>query len=285
MRIVAGSGCGPGQESGDISGYLAEVQEQERQLARLFDTSEELVIFDVGACEGEDSIRYATRYPRARIFAFEPSPSNQSLIEANFAKYRLDRAEIERCALSDRQGTATFHVSSGTPPVLFRGENWNYGNKSGSLLAPASEAPMFGWLKFEQRVDVPCRTFDDFCRARGLSRVDFVHMDVQGAELLVLAGARQSMSRIVSIWLEVSDEELYRGQGLRADVERLMRRSGFGRCAEIRRGAEGDQFYVNLRFPRVWRCWLGAKLASIGAGVRRVLGRWKRRIRNRPDQA
>ncbi len=285
MGILAGPGNEPGQELVDISGYLAEVQEQERQLGRLFDRSEALVIFDVGACEGEDSIRYATLFPRARVFAFEPLPGNQALIEANFAKYGLEGAELERSALSDRQGTATFHVSSGTPPELFRGENWNYGNKSGSLLAPASEAPMFGWLKFEQLVEVPCRTFDDFCSSRGLSRVDFVHMDVQGAELLVLAGARKSMSRIVTIWLEVSDAELYRGQGLRADVERLMWRSGFGRCAEVRRGAEGDQFYVNLRFPRVWRWWLAAKATSAGTRFRSGLGRWRRRILNRPDQA
>ena len=47
-----------------------------RQLRRYFAANAPLVIFDVGACEGEDSVRYARLFANARIVAVEPVPEN-----------------------------------------------------------------------------------------------------------------------------------------------------------------------------------------------------------------
>ena len=52
-----------------IDRYLATPSVPEIELARLFSRTSRLTIFDIGSCEGEDSIRYARRFPRARIFA------------------------------------------------------------------------------------------------------------------------------------------------------------------------------------------------------------------------
>jgi precorrin-6B methylase 2 len=71
----------------NISSYLAEVSPAEQELMRLFRADEALAVFDIGSCEGEDSIRYARRFPSARVFAFEPLPGNQQLIRANFARF------------------------------------------------------------------------------------------------------------------------------------------------------------------------------------------------------
>lgn len=268
----------------DISTYLSEPTGHEQILTGLFKRSESLTIFDVGACEGEDSIRYAKLFPEARIYSFEPLAENQRLARANFEKYQVQTAELVGAALSDRGGTAAFHVSAGEPPVPFRGKDWNYGNKSSSLLSPKTAEPMFGWLRFETVVEVPCETIDAFCAQRHIRRIDFVHLDVQGAESLVLAGARRMMTKITAIWLEVSDEELYAGQRLRPDIERWMRRRGFVRCLEMRRDAEGDQFWMNLRDPRAWRVWIAARLSAIGHKLRRVLGGSKSRASPSPSR-
>jgi len=155
-------------------------------------------------------------------------------------------------ALSDRTGEAALHVSSGRPKDEFAGPNWNYGNKSSSLLAPAQEAPMYGWVEFKETITVPTDTLDNFCRGRMLGRIDFIHMDVQGAEHLVLQGARAMLPNITAIWLEVSDRHLYQGQKLRTDIGRFMHDHGFTLGFEIRREIEGDQFYVNRRCAHVW---------------------------------
>ena len=130
------------------------------------------------------------------------------------------------------------------------GEDWNYGNKSSSLLAPADGEPMHGWLSFPEKVIVETETLDEFCTTRGISRIDFVHMDVQGAESLVLEGAQRMLPHITAIWLEVANEELYAGQKLRPAIEDWLRARKFALTLYESWGPEGNQLYVNLRSPR-----------------------------------
>jgi FkbM family methyltransferase len=236
----------------DIRAYLATPSEAELELIQVFRRDEALTIFDIGACEGEDSIRYARQFPLARIFAFEPLPENLTLICANFNAYQVSTAEILPQALSDRVGEAEFYVSSGRPTQLFAGEHWNYGNKSSSLLPPVRSEPMYGWIEFNRAIMVTTTTLAKFCADRQIDHIHFIHMDVQGGEHLVLVGAGPMVRNIEAIWLEVSDVELYSGQPLRDEIRRWMTANGFIRCHTISRGMEGDEFYVNLRYPRIW---------------------------------
>jgi len=271
----------PPLQPADIDGYLAQPSVPELELVRLFATDENLTFFDIGACEGEDSVRYARRFPRAKIFAFEPLPANQPLVRANLARHGVDRAELVPLALSDRAGDAVFHVSSGRPKQLFSGEDWNYGNKSSSLLPAAKDDPMLGWIEFKEKITVRTETLAAFCAGRGIGRVDFIHMDVQGAEKLVLDGAGPMLRHITAVWLEVSDAQVYAGQVLRTDIERLMRAAGFARSLEVMRDTEGDQFYVNLRVPRVWPYLAKRRLLSGLARARFTAGVWKSRLLGR----
>jgi FkbM family methyltransferase len=172
------------------------------------------------------------------------------LIKENLARYAVANVELVPLALAEAAGERAFHVSSGRPKDLFAGEEWNYGNKSSSLLASAGDGPMFGWLQFNQTIHVACQTLDQFCVSRGIERIDFIHMDVQGAESLVLRGASRMLPCVGSIWTEVASQELYRGQKLRGEMEAFMREHGFSLTLEISRGEEGDQFYVNRRWGR-----------------------------------
>ncbi|MBC8039392.1 MAG: FkbM family methyltransferase [Opitutaceae bacterium] len=262
----------------ELDAYLAQPSEAEREFRRLFSPALPLVIFDIGACEGEDSVRYSRIYPRARILAFEPLPANQTLVRANFSRYSTVQAELVPVALSDHEGDAVFHVSSGRPADPFAGENWNYGNKSSSLLAPASPSPMHGWINFKESIVVRTTTLDSFCASRNLRHIDFIQMDVQGAERLVLDGASAMLPRIGAIWLEVANRELYRGQSLDREIMRFMRSHGFALAFETYRDAstgEGDHLYVNLRHPRSWIYLAGrgcsALLRRMRSVARRVL--------------
>lgn len=258
----------------DLTAYLAAASAAEIELGRLFRPDEPLVICDIGACEGEDSVRFARAYPRARVFAFEPLPANQTIVRTNFARHAVPNAELVPLALSDRAGEATFHVSSGRPPDLFAGENWNYGNKSSSLLAPAQAGPMHGWIEFKEAITVPTGTLDAFCAQRGLDHIDFIQMDVQGAEQLVLAGATTMLPHITAIWLEVSDREHYRGQALARDIMRLMKSHGFKLAHAVHLGAatgEGDHLYVNLRHARTWPYAAARRLRATAGRLKHVL--------------
>jgi FkbM family methyltransferase len=256
---------------GDIANYLATPNEAELELTNLFTTDQAITIFDIGACEGEESIRYIRRFSNAQVFAFEPLPENQQLMRDNFRRYSVTNAEIIPVALSDRAGEAMFHVSSGRPEKEFAGGNWNYGNKSSSLLAPVTDAPMYGWIEFPETITVPCTTLDAFCDQRDIQSVDFIHMDVQGAEHLVLAGADRILRKTTSLWLEVSDQRLYRGQKLRSEMEALLAAKGFSLRLEVRREVEGDQFYVNRKLPQTWRYLACKQLVSAVRSIKKRL--------------
>ncbi|MBW8782054.1 MAG: FkbM family methyltransferase [Verrucomicrobia bacterium] len=254
-----------------MDSYLARPGSVEPHLQRLFNRNQSLVLFDIGACEGEESIRYLRIFPRARVFAFEPLPANQAIIRANFVRYDVHGAELVPVALSDHPGEAIFHVSAGHPPELFSGEQWNYGNKSSSLLPPAQLGPMHGWIDFPEKITVTCDTLDAFCERSGISHIDFIHMDVQGGEGLVLAGGARMLSHVSAIWLEVANEELYRGQKLRPEIETLLKSHGFRLAAEELRGAEGDQLYVNVRRLQSWGLIARRWLTRIQRAARRRL--------------
>ena len=266
----------------DINGYLSEPSEAEIECARLFRPHEPLVIFDIGACEGEDSVRYARHYPQSRVFAFEPLPANQALVRANLERYAARNAALHPLALSDRTGDAKFYISSGRPRDLFAGENWNYGNKSSSLLPPAQNEPMHGWIEFNDAITVQTETLDEFCRKNAIAQIDFIHMDVQGAEWLVLQGAQRMLSTTTALWIEVADIELYRGQRLRPEIDAFMQQAGFSVAHENLRGVEGDQFFVNRRFWRGRRRLAELSARRLFQRARRTLGAWRARLFSSP---
>jgi FkbM family methyltransferase len=228
--------------------YINDPHQIEAELRLLFDTKEPLVIFDIGSCEGEDSIRCSRVFPNARIFAIEALPNNVALIKANLEKYQVKNVEIVPFAFSDEQGISKFYVSSGQPDESEKDRDWDYGNKSSSLLPPDKHLEITPWLKFQNAIDVETQTISDFCNQKNIDSIDFIHMDVQGAELKVLAGAKELLDRIKVIWLEVEAIELYKDQPLQQDIENFMQGKNFCKVKDTVGDIAGDSLYINLNY-------------------------------------
>lgn len=232
-----------------IDSYISAPLEIEKELLQCFSNSDKLVIFDIGACEAEDSIKYSRLFPSATIYSFEPLPSNQEKARANLSKYNVANVKLISEALSNQVGSAFFHISSGNPEGLQNNDNWDYGNKSSSLLAPSEEMPKYHqWLKFEEKVHVQTNTLEHFCNQHNIVQIDFAHIDVQGAELMVLIGSGNMLQNIKAVWLEVENVELYKNQPLKNEVEHFMQSKGFINILDKVDHISGDQFYVNLNF-------------------------------------
>jgi 2-O-methyltransferase len=232
----------------------------EAELRSLFAHDAPLVIFDIGSCEGEDSFRYARLFPNARIYAFEPVPKNFALIQQALENQPNPRIKPFPYALSRASGEATLHLSSGSPPGK-EDLNWDFGNKSSSLYPPGKTLEQRPWLEFKETISVTTKTLEDFCREQGVDRLDFVHLDVQGAELDVLAGAGPWLPRIALIWMEVEAIPLYAGQPLRKQVQQFMAGHGFRKIKDTVGKIAGDQLYLNRAvrwsepglFKTLWR--------------------------------
>jgi len=68
---------------------------------------------------------------------------------------------------------------------------------------------------------------DDFCTDKGLTFIDYLVVDVQGADLLVLKGAAKILPSVLAIKTEVNFANLYHHQPLFADVDIFLRQVGF----------------------------------------------------------
>lgn len=232
--------------------YIRQPSPIEADLLGVFDRNSALVVFDIGSCEGEDSIRYARLFPRATIYAVEPLPANLERMRTNLELYASPGVQVVPLAFSDQRGHASFYVSSGRPPHVAEPVDWDYGNKSSSLLPPDQHLVVHPWVRFDEVVEVETDTLAAFCAERSIEGADLIHLDVQGAELRVLAGGEQVLEHSKLVWLEVGRLTLYRDQPRIGDVEQFMRAHGFRLARQAVGEVAGDQLWANERHIRGW---------------------------------
>jgi hypothetical protein len=115
-------------------------------------------------------------------------------------------------------------------------------------LAPQETSAIHPWLEFNEEIEVPTNTLKNACEQHQIKSIDLIHMDVQGAELMVLKGAEEFMQQIKLIWLEVEAIELYKGQPVKSDVEDFMSNNGFQILKDTVGRVSGDQLYINSAF-------------------------------------
>jgi FkbM family methyltransferase len=229
--------------------YINQALPLEPELKNLFDTKDTLTIFEVGACEGEDSIRYSRLFPNSRIFVFEPLPANIQLIRQNIEKYGVKNVFYYNKAVSSKVGAAEFYVSEGRPDNV-ASSDWDFGNKSSSLLLPDKHLDKKKFIKFNQKIEVETTTLKHFCEINNISHIDFLHIDVQGAELMVLEGAQSMLSALKAIWLEVSALHLYKDQPLAHDIKKFMTANKFVLVKDTLLHTQGDHLYLSEAFYR-----------------------------------
>lgn len=130
------------------------------------------VCFDIGANVGPISLALAQQVgPDGRVVAVEAAPPTCARLQAN-----LDlNSELKKRVVVLAQG-----VGSEAGKLYWRETPGNPGNGE---LGPAGD------------VEVPIVTVDSISAALELARVDFVKIDVEGMELAVFQGARDTLAR------------------------------------------------------------------------------------------
>jgi len=226
--------------------HLARVEAFEVELLKHVHPDSVEVVFDVGACDALDSIRYSRLFPRATVYAFEPLPANIGQAKKNIARFSADRVKLIDKAVSDKCGSFDFHVSSGHPENYAQSEDWDFGSKSSSLLPPDRDEikKQWSWLKFDNVIRVDTITLDEFCADEGISSVGFMHMDVQGAELQVLHGCETTLRSTRAIWYEVSSRQFYEHQSLHNELNAFLTESGFNMAFRSGVEPQWDELWI-----------------------------------------
>lgn len=132
------------------------------------------VVIDAGGCWGETALYFAHEAgPGGRVFTFEFIPSNLNVMRRNIGlnphlQPRIDIVENPLWSVSGE----TLYVSDRGPASSVAGEK-------------SSDAD----------IRVATVSIDDVVARNGLERVDFIKMDIEGAELEALKGARNTIGR------------------------------------------------------------------------------------------
>jgi FkbM family methyltransferase len=126
------------------------------------------VVVDGGAHIGVLTVLLATLCPTGRVYAFEPGPGSREHLLDNVAANHLDNVVVEDAALFDSDGEIVFAFDENYP--------------AGSHVDADGSA-------------VRSVRLDSWARARDLERLDLLKLDVEGSELAVLAGARETIRR------------------------------------------------------------------------------------------
>ncbi|MDF0492913.1 FkbM family methyltransferase [Bradyrhizobium yuanmingense] len=196
------------------------------------------VILDIGCNDGTDTKQFLKLCPHAQLYCFEPDPRASARFKKNMGP-DLDKVSLFEIAISDRNGRVDFHPSNGEGDA----KEWDL---SGSIRRPKNHLTEYDWVRFDRPISVETRRLDDWCSEAGLSNIDLIWMDVQGAESDVIAGGIETLSNTRFIYTEYSDQELYEGQlSLRAILDLLP---FFEVSTHYPRAVEGDVLLKNTRF-------------------------------------
>jgi FkbM family methyltransferase len=136
-----------------------------------------MVVLDIGAHHGLYSLLSSKRVGAAgKVFAFEPSLRERKALRRHLLLNRCRNVVLERFALGNKDAESDFYVV----------EEWAAGCNSlkppsvsaGTSLTRVEVARLDGWLSKHK-----------------ISNVEFIKLDVEGAELEVLRGAEGLLSR------------------------------------------------------------------------------------------
>ena len=181
----------------------------------------ESVFFEIGSHFGVDTKEFINI--TKNLHCFEPDHRNIQM----FKQLNLP-VILNEYAISDIDGISKFYLSSGNVyeskygPTNNELVNQNDWSASSSLMVPKNHTVKTPWVKFENTIEVKTKKIETYCLENKIEKIDFIWMDVQGAELNIIKGMGEFKDKINYIYTEYSDEELYEYQGTKQQIIDLL---------------------------------------------------------------
>ena len=165
------------------------------------------VVFDVGANIGLVTSTLLRLFPSARVHAFEPTPQTAEVLRERLAHDA--RGVINELAVSDRDGSTVFRV-----------DNKTHGGGSNSLLHHSEHFATRARVDRYREVQVVTTTLDSYAEQHSVSHIDLLKLDIEGAELLALQGAKNLLATqaVDFVSTEIRFVADYEGQPLLVDL-------------------------------------------------------------------
>jgi FkbM family methyltransferase len=166
------------------------------------------VCIDIGANIGYYTCLLAKMCPLGKIYAFEPSDIDFSLLSLNIYLNNFKNVHLNNLAIGNKNGFNNFNIT------IDSGLSSLKDTKRG---------------KVDKVKKVKIQTLDSYVLENQIDRVDFIKIDVEGAEMLILKGSRYCLEKlkpnIIQIEICIKNLKAYKISGF--SIINLLKKHNF----------------------------------------------------------
>lgn len=192
----------------------------------LLEDNQKISILDCGAVGGMENDRWKKWPGKYRIFGFDADENAANQVNIQAKKKGFDQQCFPICLAGEDNQSKDFYLtkSHGCSSLYPPDENFIKRCKQfiGGKVQKSSN-----YFFDCQKMSVKTATLDTWAKTYGISDIDFMKLDIQGAELDVLKAANTLLPSTLAIEVEVEFVPIYHNQPLFADVDNFMRQNGF----------------------------------------------------------
>jgi len=167
-------------------------------------------IVHIGAHYGEEIQEYVNNGIQ-NITLFEPLSNNFDILSERLENINAD-IQGYQTALGSEKGTAVMYLSSNE-------------SQSSSILKPKEHLDLHPDVIFNGTEEVEVDLLDNF----DIRGSNFINIDVQGYELEVFKGGKETLKNIDYIYCEVNRGEMYEGNPMIEELDEYLGEYGFER--------------------------------------------------------
>ncbi|MBD2150278.1 FkbM family methyltransferase [Pseudanabaena sp. FACHB-1277] len=196
-----------------------------------------LSVIDIGASRGTFTQSLQIVYGIKKGLLIEPQPILCDQLKQKFADPQF---VIYECAIADSERTQKMEVL-----------NWDYSSSLLEVKRDIDNVNSILNLEVNQTIDCKVRTLDNILQEiHWKETIDLLKIDIQGAELMALKGAEQTLKRTKMIFTEVSFRRLYENAPVFQEVYDYLHDQGFKllTVSDGFRGADGDLLQADALF-------------------------------------
>ncbi len=149
-------------------------------------------IIDIGGNIGRTTLEFATENKTGTIYSIEPHPGNFKRLSENIGLNSFPNIQAFNIGFGSQPGTALMAELDSANPGMNR------------ITTDAQGYPT---------KEIQIETLDNFVQKQGISRIDFIKMDVEGFEYFVLQGGKNALKASYPVLFMELDDRLLREQG------------------------------------------------------------------------
>lgn len=198
---------------------------QQRNIIKLINSrfSKPIIVFDVGAHYGETIKLFLSKLKIQKIYSFEASPYNFSILKKNVSRLESNKVKIFNFALGDKISKKYINqmIESSSSTINELNKDSKYLKKKLKILNIKDENT------FYHKLPIELSTLDNFIEKNNIPNIDLLKIDTEGYEFNVLKGLSDYSHKIKLIYFEHHYDDMIIKDYKFGDINKILKDKGF----------------------------------------------------------